>query len=491
MVKYFHHSKDLSFFQIACMGTIFFHRSSSLPSSFLSNTPIDKMAESDDQKRCNFLAKNNGIEFVWFQFMPYHGVALVRMVPVTQFTHMLQTGSWPTITACVTHLLLNDTLATGTDPVGAMHLKPDISTAICQTTAGSKKAVMMTSWVDPDGNPLPVCPRSKLHALTDQLRQEPGFSPLVGFEVEVVFLQVDPEGHDYSLTDKNHSWSSMTAEDYSLFPMVEEIVRTLLEIGIEIQQFHAESGPGQWEFVLPANEPVPAVDMLIHVRKTIEIIAAKHGLRATLHPRLSNQHAGNASHVHISVNPTTTTNPSATSQSQHKAESFFAGILAHLPAILAFTLPQDCSYERVKTGVWTGGEYADWGWQNRETPLRRINHNRFEFKLLDGLANPYLALSAILAGGLDGVRRELELTAGDCRRSPGLMSKAERQALGVTTLLPKSIQTSLDCLVADEGLCGELEPEMTGCYIELKKGEAEFLNMMTLQERKIWLVSKY
>lgn len=354
--------------------------------------------------------------------------------------------------------------------------------------AGSKKAAMMTSWVDADGSPLPECPRSKLQALTDQSRQETRLSPLVGFEVEVVFVHVDREDHDYSLTDKNHSWSSVTTEDYTFLPMVEEIVSTLLEMGNDIQQFHAESSPGQWEFVLPANDPVPAVDMLIHARKTIEIIAAKNGLRATLYPRLSSQHAGTASHVHISVNPP---DRIIESQLQNKAESFFAGILAHLPAILAFALPQDCSYARVKTGVRSGGEYAAWGWQNRETPLRRVSQNRFEFKLLDGFANPYVALSAIFAGGLDGVRNGLALTAGNCQRSPGPMSEGERQALGITTLLPKSIHASLDCLVADERLCEILGPELTKCYIEFKKGEAEFLNTMTLQERRNWLVSKY
>ncbi|RJE23917.1 Developmental protein fluG [Aspergillus sclerotialis] len=434
----------------------------------------------------DFLSKNRDIEFVWLYFIPYHGLPLVRMFPVARFTEMLEWETRPTIPSCITHLLLNDTLVSGADPTGVIYLKPDVWNIFCQTTAGSRKAVMMTSWFDEDGSPRDECPRSRLHTLGGELGQM-GWRPLVGFEVEVVFLEIDPNG-DYNAAGKNHSWSTMTMEDYTFLPMVEEIVRTLLQMDIEIQHFHAESGPGQWEFVLPPNNPVSAVDTLVIARKMIEVIAARHNLRATLYPRLSNQYAGTASHVHISVNPI---NQLQDGELDQRSDFFLAGVLAHLPAVLAFTLPQDISYARVQTGVWSGGEYAAWGWQNRETPLRRVERNRFEFKLLDGLANPYIALAAILAAGIDGIRSRTELTAWDCKRPPGLMCEEERKAVGVTTMLPKSINASLDCLVADRKLQEVLGSTMTKSYIEFKRGETAFLNAMAPQERFKFLVCRY
>jgi glutamine synthetase len=85
-----------------------------------------------------------------------------------------------------------------------------------------------------------------------------------------------------------------------------------------------------------------------------------------------------------------------------KVKSFFAGILCHLPSITAFAMPLDASYCRVGSGMWSGGEYACWGWENHETPLRRITTTRFELKLMCGTANPYLTLAALLAAALDG-----------------------------------------------------------------------------------------
>jgi glutamine synthetase len=81
---------------------------------------------------------------------------------------------------------------------------------------------------------------------------------------------------------------------------------------------------------------------------------------------------------------------------------------------MAFTLSQDASYDRIRSGIWSGSEWVAWGFQNRETPVRKIGPGHWEIKSLDGLANPYFAIAAILAGGYLGLKENTPLTMREC-----------------------------------------------------------------------------
>lgn len=141
------------------------------------------------------------------------------------------------------------------------------------------------------------------------------------------------------------------------------------------------------------------MEQLLHAREVISYIASQHGYRATLHPKPVPDQAGTGAHLHISFPPSPT------------ASSFWAGVLYHLSAICAFTLPNEASYGRIKDGAWSSSTWRIWGDQNREAPLRRINEkdNHWEIKCFDGLANPYLATAAILHAGRLGVEANLQL----------------------------------------------------------------------------------
>lgn len=187
--------------------------------------------------------------------------------------------------------------------------------------------------------------------------------------------------------------------------------------------------------------------------------------------------------MHVSVNK-------KSSLQKNSPESFFAGIMNHLPAILAFTLAQPESYRRVMSGIWSGGEYAAWGWENKETALRRVEDNRFEIKLMDGLANPYLALSAVFAAGIDGLRNCLPLVGGPCRRGANSLSSQEREHLGVQAL-PKTLSQSLSALDADTVLCELIGQELIEPYVAVKRGEMEQIKQWTETERRNYLISRY
>ncbi|PLB48927.1 glutamine synthetase/guanido kinase [Aspergillus steynii IBT 23096] len=444
------------------------------------------VSTSDTARWAEFLRQNEGVEFVWLQYITYSATAIVQIMPVNRFTQLIQDGQSLPITKAIYHLLPGDILADGALPSGACHLKPDLSTLYRQRGSNSHRAVVMTSSLNGDGTPLAECARSRLVHLTDLLTQESGYFPLVGFEMEVVFLRrVRQDGKvHYESPNTNHSVFSMTNDDKKALDLVEEVVRALLEAGIALEKFHAESAPGQWEFVLPKDTPVKAVDTLLKARAIISDVAERYDVRATMHPRLFPTSAGNGMHTHISINPTD-------GQDLVGAEHFFAGIIEHFPAVLAFNLAHEASYSRVQSGTWSGGEYAAWGWENKEMPLRRITTNRFEVKLLDGLANPYLALSGMLAAGIDGLRKKLPLTGGDCRTASGLLTAAEREALGIKTPLPKSLTDSLDALEADDAVSELVSSAIVSTYLGVKRGEVRHFKGLSDEETKDYLISKY
>lgn len=444
-----------------------------------------------------FQDANPNTEFVLVQFMGYNANLLMRAIPVARFENLIKKGQTFSLTRAVFYLLPHDHLAEGGEPVGIFSLKPDLSTLYVHP-GSPHRAIAIADGVQADGvTAIPGCPRSRLKHLSGLMIQETGYYPLIGFEIEVVFMKrvknADGSVAEYQLVNKDHSFGSLTIEDEQHMIMIEDIARSLLAAGIKIEQFHAEAAPGQWEFVLPPGRPVEAVDTLIKARGIISRVAEKYQLRATLFPRPSESHAGNGAHVHISCNlDESSPVHSQTEKKQHEMqESFLAGILDHLPAILAFTLPQQESYARVQSGIWSGGEYAAWGWENKEIPLRRIEDNHFELKLMDGFANPYLALCALLAAGISGMKRGTRLSAGPCPKGADLLTPEEREKLGIRTLLPKSLSESLDVLISDTVICESIGQAIIEPYIAIKRGEIEQVKTWTEVERKNYLISRY
>jgi glutamine synthetase len=420
------------------------------------------------------------------------------MVPIAQFSKMLENGQTISISSVITHALRNDHIAKGVKATDAIHLIPDLLTAsIPPLPSDSHRLEILAGFAQPDGVAIPECPRRKLKDLCQVLHDRYGYFILVGYEIEVVFFRPGEEtcqGHSPQAPSSNHTWSSVTSDVRSLLPMVEKIVRSLAACGINIQQYHAESTPGQWEFVLPPAEPLKAVDVLVRAREAIALIAREHGYCATLHPRPYSDQAGTGAHVHLSVNsifPDGREPSLSRTASSPNTDAFFAGIIDHFNSIMAFCLPLDVSYQRVVSGIWSGGEYVCWGRQNRETPLRRIDSNRFELKLHCGTANPYFSLASLLAAGLDGFERDLSLTTGDCQGVPAEMTEKQRAELGITVKISQSVGESLKCLRADTRLCQGLGTKYVAAYAAVTEEWNEYVSKMDPVDQRKWLLQNY
>lgn len=360
-----------------------------------------------------FLDRNPELKFIYVQWLDYMGTMRVRMIPINQFNILTSKGSRIGISRGNTGTLQNDTITAAVNAQGQILVEPDLSSLrVTHSKDPLASATVIASFRDDDGLPLAACPRSTLQTLIDRFQHDHNINFLIGFEIELVFLRpTDNKNNPYTPLDTNHAWATLSPEQFSTaLPLAGEIVSALEEMDISIQQFHSESGPGQYEFVLPPLPPIAALDTLIQTRQAIAQIAHSHGLRATLHP-LPLHGVGSGQHVHISLNSSSLSAADLAARNK----SFVSAVLAHLQAICAFSLPNEVSYGRVGADLWTGGAWVAWGTQNREVPLRKVcGPDRWEFRCLDGLANPYLALAAVLAAGLMGVEKGLELEMRDC-----------------------------------------------------------------------------
>ncbi|GJE93452.1 glutamine synthetase/guanido kinase [Phanerochaete sordida] len=284
-------------------------------------------------------------------------------------------------------------------------------------------------------------PRTQLARVERIAREKAGVAYLVGFESEFILLKstsppVAINNADYAVSQKLPA-GSIEAK------VLEEIADALQDAGIEVQKYHGEAAPGQYEMITGPLPPLQAADACVATRETIFNVAAKHGLRATFAPRIHAYSAGTAAHVHMSVHdlgthpePARARGDEARAPALRATErSFLQGVVAQLPALCALTLPTAFSYGRVHDGIWSGGTYAAWGTENREAPVRvcgSAGNRHLEARFVDGTACPHLALAGILGAGTRAIAERALLETGDCAKSVATMTEEERAAAGVS-----------------------------------------------------------
>ncbi|KAK4540874.1 hypothetical protein LTR36_008816 [Oleoguttula mirabilis] len=461
-----------------------------------------------------FFTRHSDVQFIIVQWLDFLGTLRSRWLPINSFRGMIKAGSRIGMTKGNLGTLQNDHVSPVCDPVGQVMVEPDVTSLrlMHNQVAGAfeksspRTATVMARLVDEDGKPLQLCPRAQLQKYVDALEHESQIHLLVGFEIEVIFLRrrprrtssdtsANPQEPDdvFEPLDTNHAWGTLTDEQLiNAYPLVTTIATALTNMGIELQTFHSESGAGQYEFVLPPLPPVQAVDVLVQARQCIQQVAAAHQLRATYHP-MPFPGIGTAAHAHISLNSRTL----ETDELECLEQSFMARVLEHLPGLCALTMPEAVSYGRVIDDSWTGGTWVAWGTQNREVPLRRVGGvgggkgSRWELRCLDGMANMYLALGAIVGAGLAGVRSGAVMTMKDCGANPTKLSALQKHELGITQRLPTSIEQAVEALEQDLTLAQALAPGLVHHYVSIKRAEQEMLDGMPELERRVFLIERY
>ncbi|KAI1753540.1 hypothetical protein F4782DRAFT_539574 [Xylaria castorea] len=421
------------------------------------------------------------LRIYWYDFT---SLAKCRVIPMYR-VHDAEEPVTISITKASLGILPNDTLVRGVTGTGVYTLNPDWSSV--KKGPVEDHLSCQAFFREEDGSDALLCPRGILKRALRHAKAAAGLEFLVGFEVEFTVLERTGDGVDKyrKLSHDGHSWSSAGAlagwgAEGSFSTVADEILGALRDARVDVEQFHAEAVPGQYEIVLAPQTPLEACDSLLHTRQVIESAAARRGFRATLHPRPFPDSLGSGSHAHISLTSENGDDPGV-------YERFYGGVLEHFPAIFALTNSHPASYERMVDGLWAGGRWVTWGTQNKETPLRKCKDGHWEVKVLDGLANPYLAIAALLYAGTEGAA----FTWGDCAIDPAKLGSEERKTLGIKTQFPKDLGEALEALEKDDTMVKLLGREFVKAYVAVKKGEIELLNSIPEKMRRQWVIERY
>ncbi len=326
---------------------------------------------------------------------------------------------------------------------------------------GTAERFYLGDIVNTDGSPWDYCPRTFLSRALEALAKF-GFTLRASFEHEFVLTGVeDRPGATYALDSFRRQGN-----------FGEALIAAIRTAGFAPDSFLPEYGPRQYEATLAPEQGVRAADAAVVVRELARTIAWRTGQRAIFAPMLLSSGIGNGTHIHLSLwqdeTPATYDAGAAYGISKQTAP-FFAGVLAHLLAISAFSAPSVASYLRLTPNRWAP-VFADLGVQDRgvamrvapvfptspEEPERQFN---VEFRVADGSNCPYLALGAIVWSGVDGLVRNLALPA------PGAEAP----------LLPRSLEASLAALEADQAAASWWSADAMSAYLAFKRAEIKAL----------------
>jgi glutamine synthetase len=441
--------------------------------------PTKRTARSSSlPERMTETARKAGVRLVRFLYTDNGGVTRGKATHIDFLHDRINDGIGLTVAMQAMNMLDQLASVEGMGPVGEIRLIPDPETFRVLPYA-PHSAAMTVDMCNNDGSPWEACPRSFLKRQIADCA-EAGFSVQAAFECEFSLATRNPDG-SFAPLDESLCFSS--AGMTTAAPVMDAIVAALEAENIQVDQYYPELGHGQQELPIRHAPALAAADRQVFYRDTVRNVAYQHGLYASLAPKPFPDQAGNGAHIHFSLwdragKRNVMYDPKDRYGISQLGYHFIAGVLEHLPALLALTCPSYNSYRRLQPHFWSSA-YTAWGPDNREGAIRvpsqfrsdRAGSTNAELKASDSSSNPYLALGGLLAAGLDGVKRELTL-GEPTMIDPGNYSEEEREARGIRRF-PASLQEALDNLERDTVLMDALGPLLSRAYLAVKRLEWE------------------
>ncbi|KAA8518679.1 hypothetical protein F0562_016153 [Nyssa sinensis] len=402
------------------------------------------------------------------------GQSRCRVVPIQRFYDDVKKNGVLVSASCMGRTTVSISAVEGTNVSGTgVRLIPDLSTKWQIPWAKQEEMVLADMFLNP-GEAYEYCPRGTLRRLLKILKDEFNLVMNVGFENEFYLLKsVLREGKEEWVPFDSTPYSSTSAYDAASH-LFHEIINALQSLNIPVEQVHSEGGRGQFEVTLGHKVCDHAADDLVFSREVIRALARKHGLLATFLPKYILDDLGSGAHVHISLwengeNVFMASDGCSRHGMSKIGEEFMAGVLNHLPSILAFTAPLPNSYDRMQPNACSAA-YVCWGKKSREVALRTSYSSEspdlvsnFEVRSFDGCANPYLGLASIVAAGVDGLRKHLTLPEP---MDSGLNAELQR--------LPMSLSESVEALQEDIVLRDLIGGKLSAAIIAVRKAEIDY-----------------
>lgn len=423
-------------------------------------------------------AREAGVKLIRFEYCDVSGVARTKAIHIDSLQSKLLEGVSLTRAQMSINLLEQVIDIEGMEPVGEIRLVPDPdSLRVLPWAAGS--ASVMCDQLDHDRTDWGACTRSYLKSMVDRAAEH-GITVMASFENEYYLArEVDGRYVPFDHTDHTPVYSAI-GHDLNADLMV-EMVDALAAQGMVPEQAINEYGAGQQEISIRYTDALGAADNQMRFRDTVRGVALRHGLLASFAPKPYPDQIGSGAHVHFSLwgpdGRSLLYDPAAERGLSTLGRHFIAGVAEHLPALVALTAPSWNSYRRLQPSAWASSTTA-WGFDNKECALRVVSpfyrreeaSYNIEFKASDASANPYLALGALIACGLDGVARGLE-PGEPAEHDPARLSDEERRR-GKIRPLPTSMDAALDELERDDVLLPSMNDLLARCYLAVRRSEA-------------------
>jgi glutamine synthetase len=415
-----------------------------------------------------FLADNQ-VKYILAQFVDIHGVAKVKSVPASHLEDILKTGAGFAGGAI---------WGMGIAPNGPDYMAVgDLSTLSLIPWQPGYARIICDGHVN--GTPYNHDSRVVLKKQIDRL-SEHGWILYTGLEPEFSLLKMDEQGkiHPFDDTDtlQKPCYDYKGISRQSAF--LEKLTEALIEAGLDVYQIDHEDANGQFEINYTYADCLKSADDYIMFKMAASEIANQMGMICSFMPKPFSNRPGNGMHMHMSIGDGKKSlfhdDSDQTGHGLSKlAYHFMAGILAHAPALTALAAPTVNSYKRLVvgrslTGATWAPAYISYGNNNRSTMVR-IPYGRLELRLPDGSSNPYLTTAAVIAAGLDGVKRELSAGPGTADNLYDY-SPAQLKQHGID-ILPQNLNEAIRAFEDDSVIRDALGNSLSEEFIMLKDME--------------------
>jgi glutamate---methylamine ligase len=350
-------------------------------------------------------AADRGIRYFLISFVDLFGVLRAKLVPAAAIGQMQRDGA--AFAGFSTHLDL-----TPADP--DMFAMPDPASLI--QVPWKPEIGWLAADRHIDGKPVEHAPRLVL-------KRQLAAAEAVGYRlktgVEAEFFLLRPDGR--AVGDGEDRQAKPCYDQTALlrhYELIRAISDAMLALGWGPYQSDHEDANGQFEMNWTYDDALVTADRHAFFKFMVKELAREHGLRATFMPKPFMHLTGNGCHAHVSLwDRAGVTNlfhdPVGELGLSTLAYQFLGGILTHAEALTALFTPTVNSFKRINAAPTVSG--ATWspnaisyGANNRTHMVRIPEPGRFELRLMDGAANPYLLQAGILAGGLDGIAHRLD-----------------------------------------------------------------------------------
>ncbi|NYH18697.1 type III glutamate--ammonia ligase [Paraburkholderia bryophila] len=404
------------------------------------------------------LCEQHSTKFLLVSFTDLFGVVRSKLVPVSALEILTRNGA--SFAGFAAHFDL-----TPAHPDIVVH--PDATTFI---PLPWKPGV---AWITGDltmaGKLLEQSPRNRLRL---QLEQERHHGRVLKTGVEAEFFLLSADGA--RIGDDQDSYTKPCYDQVALmrsYDVIGEICETIDQLGWQPYQNDHEDANGQFEINWTYSDALTTADRHTFFKFAAKSIAEKHRMKACFMPKPFENLTGSGCHIHCSV-----WSPSGDNLFVERDEEallsntglhFAAGLLEHAPAICALTNPSVNSYKRLNANSTVSGatwvsQKLSWAGDNRTHAIRVPAHDRLEFRIPDGAANPYLLQLAVLAAGMSGIAHQTD---------PGPSEAPYFSTRFASHALPTSLFDALNHLAGDDIVRTYLGGALTDAIVNLRTGQ--------------------